>query len=86
MRCRVKPSTAGFMPLTRVSTRADAAVVFRIIDGAAVITPVTLGLRQTGFVEVVEGLNPGDVVVTAGHAKLREGSLVEINAPQGAKS
>tara|TARA_R110000772_G_scaffold268571_1_gene396451 strand:- start:189271 stop:190344 length:1074 start_codon:yes stop_codon:yes gene_type:complete len=74
------------LPEEAVVRRGDKQVVFRIIDGAAVITPVTLGLRQTGFVEVVEGLNPGDVVVTAGHAKLREGSLVEINAPQGAKS
>jgi membrane fusion protein, multidrug efflux system len=69
------------IPEEAVVRRGDQQIVFRVQDGLAVITPVVLGLRQTGRVEVVEGLKTGDVVVTAGHAKLREGAPVAIHSP-----
>ena len=51
--------------------------VFRIVEGKAVMTKVALGSRRNAQVEVVEGLASGDVVVTAGHLKLREGAAVK---------
>lgn len=37
------------------------------------LTPVTLGTRLFGKVQILSGIAPGDVVVTAGHIKLRPG-------------
>ena len=41
-------------------------------------TPVKLGDRRKGEVEIVEGLAPGDVVVTAGVLKVRDGMPVQV--------
>lgn len=45
--------------------------VYRIVDGKAVMTKVKTGQRRAGQVEILEGLNAQDVVVTAGQMKLR---------------
>jgi membrane fusion protein (multidrug efflux system) len=45
-------------------------------------TPVRLGMRQQGRAQVVEGLARGDVVVTAGVQKVRDGVAVTVQAPQ----
>jgi membrane fusion protein (multidrug efflux system) len=39
---------------------------------------VKLGLRRNGEVEVTEGLAPGDVVVTGGQQRVRNGGRVEV--------
>ncbi len=66
-----------------VVTSEDAIVaegggnyVFKIVDGKAVRTPVTLGQRRYGSVEILKGLSPGDIVVVAGQMKLRDGAEV----------
>lgn len=50
--------------------------VFKVVDGKAMRVPVRLGVRRTAQVEIVDGLAAGDVVVTAGQLKLREGMAV----------
>lgn len=40
--------------------------------------PIEIGLRERGIVEVVQGLQPGAEVVTAGTHKVSEGKLVQI--------
>lgn len=61
--------------------------VFVVVDGKAVQRKVQLGDRQPGFVEVVSGLSPGDVVVTAGQMKLRDGAAVRsLTSSQGASN
>jgi membrane fusion protein (multidrug efflux system) len=50
--------------------------VFKVVDGKAVLTKVRLGVRRAAQVEVTEGLAAGDVVVTAGQLKLRDGAPV----------
>jgi membrane fusion protein (multidrug efflux system) len=40
---------------------------------------VTTGLRRDGQVEITDGLREGDLVVTAGHLKLRPGALVRVD-------
>ena len=51
--------------------------VFRIVEGKAAMVKVKLGVRRAAQVEIVEGLSAGDVVVTAGQLKLREGVPVK---------
>ena len=50
--------------------------VFKVVDGKAVTAKVKLGVRRAAQVEVVDGLVAGDVVVTAGQLKLRDGAAV----------
>ncbi|MBI2277363.1 MAG: efflux RND transporter periplasmic adaptor subunit [Dechloromonas sp.] len=50
--------------------------VYRVVDGKATLVKVRLGVRRAAQVEVVEGLAEGDVVITAGQLKLREGVAV----------
>jgi membrane fusion protein (multidrug efflux system) len=53
-------------------------LVYKIVDGKAVATTVKVGLREYGNVEIVEGLAPGDVVITAGHQKVQDGTAVAV--------
>jgi membrane fusion protein (multidrug efflux system) len=59
-------------------------MVFRVVDGKALATPVKLGVRRAAQVEIVDGLAAGDLIVTAGQLKLRDGAAVRAvgaNAP-----
>ncbi|MFO1364133.1 MAG: efflux RND transporter periplasmic adaptor subunit [Burkholderiales bacterium] len=57
--------------------------VFRVVDGRAQRVRIRTGVRRGGTVEVVEGLAGGDVVVTAGQLKLRDGVPVAVGTPAG---
>jgi membrane fusion protein (multidrug efflux system) len=70
------------VPEQSVVPRGADRFVFRVVDGTAHMTKVTLGMRRKGRVEVVDGLQPGDVVVTAGQLKIRDGVPVEVIEPQ----
>ncbi|UCH48083.1 MAG: efflux RND transporter periplasmic adaptor subunit [Betaproteobacteria bacterium] len=52
--------------------------VFKVVDGRAMLTKVELGNRRPGEVEINQGLAPGDVVVTEGQIKLRDGAPVMV--------
>ena len=65
---------ALFVPEQSVLPGSDGSKsVFKAVDGKAVMTPVELGERIKGEVEIVSGLKAGDEVVTAGLPKLRPG-------------
>ena len=50
--------------------------VYKVVDGRAVKTPVRLGVRARGIVEIVEGLTAEDAVVVGGVQKVRNGIRV----------
>ena len=59
--------------------------VFRVVDGKVSLTKVVLGKRGPGQVEISQGLSAGDVVVTEGQMKLRDGAPVMVmGAPPAA--
>jgi membrane fusion protein, multidrug efflux system len=68
-----------------VLEQADGAYVFRVLekDGKTVVerTKITLGARSAGFVEVRDGLNVGDRIVTEGVQRVRPGQPVKIAPP-----
>jgi membrane fusion protein (multidrug efflux system) len=77
---------AVIVPEDAIVPRGEERFVFRIVDGKAALTPVVLGQRRFGEVEVREGLAAGDTVVTAGQLKLRDGAPVTVRGagePQG---
>jgi membrane fusion protein, multidrug efflux system len=55
------------------------ASLFVVEDGVAKRRNVTTGYSEEGWVEIVEGVEAGDMVVTLGHATLRDGAKVRIN-------
>jgi membrane fusion protein (multidrug efflux system) len=62
------------------------AFVFTVVEGKAKKVLVKTGLRRDTKVEVLEGLQAGDVVVSAGQLKLRDGAPVRdaVAPPPGA--
>ncbi len=64
--------------------RADGAVVFRANGGNRVERLVIeSGVHHDGYVEVVNGLAPGDMIVSRGQARLVEGQPVVPRNPDG---
>ncbi|WP_052763708.1 efflux RND transporter periplasmic adaptor subunit [Microvirga massiliensis] len=66
------------VPEEAVVPRGDSALLYRVESGKAVETKVRLGSRMAGHVEILEGLAPEAIVVTAGQTRLRNGALVEV--------
>ena len=54
-------------------------------DSTVTIKTITIGEIQTGQASVLEGLAPGEVVVTDGADRLREGAKVEVRIPSAGK-
>lgn len=72
------------VPEQVIVPQGDEQFVFRVVDSKAVRVKVTVGQRREGLVEVVSGLAAGDIVVSAGQLKLRDGSPVVVIEPAGA--
>jgi len=53
-------------------TREEVEGVFVVRAGVAVFTPVTIGIAGEQYFEVLDGLQPGDVVITGPYASVRE--------------
>jgi membrane fusion protein (multidrug efflux system) len=65
---------ALLVPEEAIIPNNDTFLVMRMDENNTVATvPVTLGVRQSGQVQILTGLQAGDVIVTAGHMKLRPG-------------
>lgn len=52
--------------------------VFRVVDGRAQRVTVEVGQRRDGKAEVLKGLQPQDIVVTAGQLKIRDGVPLQV--------
>jgi HlyD family secretion protein len=64
------------VPLAAIFRRGQDWTVYRVVDGAAVATPVTLDHRNASFAEVTAGLAPDDTVVLHPSDKVTEGTRV----------
>lgn len=78
---------AVLVPEQALVPRGDRNFVYRLVDGKAALTPVELGSRNPGEVEIVKGLAAGDIVVTEGQIKLQDGAplMVLPDKPPAAK-
>ena len=72
------------VPEQAIVPQGDSQYVFKIDDGKAKLTKVTVGMRRSGRVEILSGLSADDQVVTAGQLKLRDGAQVSIVSGAGA--
>lgn len=66
-------------------TGSGTKYVYRIEDGKAVFTEVTLGRRMGTLYEIIDGLSKGDSVVTTGQTRLTNGCEVDITVEQQAR-
>lgn len=68
--------------------QGNTQLVYVLEEGKVSIKPVVTGLRERGRVQILEGVQAGDIVVTAGQMKLRPGSAampinLQTAKPQG---
>jgi membrane fusion protein (multidrug efflux system) len=81
-----KPDTL-FVPETAIVPIKQEKFVFRITDNKASLVKIRIGDRRGTEVAVLEGLSAGDLVVTDGQIRLRDGAAVRIlNSPSPAQS
>ncbi len=66
------------IPSSALSERRDGEGVFVADGDKASWRLVTTGLNDAGSIEVIEGLNPGDMVIVAGIQELTDGSLIRV--------
>ncbi|HEV2041279.1 MAG TPA: efflux RND transporter periplasmic adaptor subunit [Casimicrobiaceae bacterium] len=72
------------VPEQAIVPQGDEWFVYRVVDGKAQRAKVEIGQRRDGKAEVMKGLRDGDVVVTAGQLKIRDGVPVQVAAVQSA--
>lgn len=70
--------TSLIIPRAALLGSAKNPQVYVVTNQRAVLTPIHTGETLGESIEVLEGVNVGDTVVTTGHINLSTGSLVEI--------
>lgn len=74
------------VPADAVLVRDDRPLVFLVEGDRAQWVYIEAGLRSDEWVEVLDGVEPGDLVITDGHYTLAHDSLVRIVDDEGAGS
>lgn len=70
------------VPEEAIVPQGSKVMVWKVVDGKAVRTEVRTGLRRAAKVEILQGLEKGDMVVTAGQIRLsKDGTPVRISQP-----
>ena len=72
------------VPEQALVPQGEDQYVFKIVDGRAQRAKVEIGQRREGKVEVVRGVAADDLIVTAGHLKIRDGTTVKLAAAEPA--
>lgn len=85
---QVKLAMTAAAPVLMVPEQAiwptgDQKMVYIVKDGKAELRPVTLGMREPGWVAITTGLAAGDEVIIAGQMKLFPGAPVTTGKPAG---
>ncbi|MBY0544459.1 MAG: efflux RND transporter periplasmic adaptor subunit [Gammaproteobacteria bacterium] len=68
------------IPQTAALFSPQGEYAYKVVDGKAVKTEITVGLRQADWIEVKSGLQAGDSVISAGQVKVFDGSPI-VQAP-----
>ena len=74
---------ALLLPLEAVQTGPDGESKFVLVvkaDGTAAKRPVTLGIRNSEYAQILRGVSPADSVITTGAYGLDEGTRVKVGA------
>jgi RND family efflux transporter MFP subunit len=73
------------VPRNAVVDQAGQRGVFLVVENMAQFQPVVTGIQDPEYVEVLEGLSDGQVVVTTGALALRDGDAITLvdDVPEG---
>ncbi len=72
-------ANALVVPEEAIVPQGSKVMVWKVVDGKALKTEVRTGLRRAARVEITQGLQDGDMVVTAGQIRLsRDGTPVRM--------
>jgi len=78
--------TAPAAPEAAVQFEGETAFAFKIVQGAggtvAQRTTVRRGVNEAGFVEILEGLRPGDRVIASGLNRIQPNAPVKLAGPR----
>ena len=75
---------SAMVPEEAIFPVGDDKYVWKVVDNKAQRQKVEIGQRRDSRVEIVSGLGPNDMVVTAGHLKMRDGIAVKVVDAPGA--
>ncbi len=67
---------ATFVPEQALVPNSEMPAVFRVEDGVARLVPVKTGIRVARHIEILFGVAPGEIIVTAGQQRLGDGAPV----------
>jgi membrane fusion protein (multidrug efflux system) len=82
VRIETRPRVGLSVPELAIVGEGDARFVYVVGAGGKVKrTAVRTGLRSTGRIEILEGLRPGQQVVSEGVVKLADGMKVRLAGP-----
>ncbi|WP_136415188.1 efflux RND transporter periplasmic adaptor subunit [Herbaspirillum sp. ST 5-3] len=75
------------IPEEAIVPQGNRMTVWKVVDGKAVRAEVKTGLRRAAKVEITQGLQEGDTVITAGQVRLsRDGTPVRVVQAGGPES
>ena len=74
----VQEGKALVVPEAAIVSSGQGHLVYRIEDGRAVRTEITIGERRDGLVEVLQGLSAGDQVLIAGLQRVQNNAPVKV--------
>ena len=69
---------AVIVPEQAIWPQGRDSFVYKVVDGKAVLTKIDIGNRRPGEVEVAKGLAAGDMVITDGQMKIKDGAPVMV--------
>jgi HlyD family secretion protein len=64
------------IPVTAVGSFEGAATVMKVSGASVARVPVTTGIRDGGWVEIIKGIAPGDLLVTKAGSFVRDGDQI----------
>ena len=64
------------VPVTAIGRSAEGSTVMKVSDGVVSRVSVKTGIRDGGWIEVLEGISPGDTIVAKAGAFVRDGDRI----------
>ncbi|GAA6133390.1 efflux RND transporter periplasmic adaptor subunit [Oceaniserpentilla sp. 4NH20-0058] len=78
--------SALLLPEQALVPQGQSYVVMKVVNNKVEITPIEIGTRRKSEVEIITGINEGDIIITAGQMKVQPGVKVKALFPDALKT